>query len=157
VESGMNHRVLNETHIQRTKTIDIGLMQINSGALPMLAKEGITQKDLIDNPCLNVRVGARILAAKFKREGANWDGVGAYNAGCSELKGEECQRARNAYTTKVWKALNKAAGQVSSQIDTNTEVVRLLKHGAGSTPATAQMSRIASIDVASTDLPNTLE
>lgn len=106
VESSMRHDVLNESHFERTKTIDIGLMQINSGALKRLAKEGITKEMLLRDPCTNVRVGARILAEKFKKEGPGWEGVGAYNASCVQLKGEACRQARATYTNKVWKAMN---------------------------------------------------
>ena len=156
VESSMNAKAVNESHIQRTKTIDIGLMQINSSALPELAKEGITQEKLLDDACLNVRIGARILAQKFKKEGANWDGVGAYNAACVVLKGEECQRARNSYTTKVWQAMNRGQNQLANQINTKDEVVRLSWGDKGRAPQ-PQASRIASVDVASSEPEHNIE
>lgn len=59
---------------------DIGVMQINSWWLPKLAKVGITAHMLRDNACLNVKVGAWILAQSIKDYGLNWRGVGAYNA-----------------------------------------------------------------------------
>lgn len=60
-------------------SFDIGVMQINSRHLPVLAQFNITQKDLFD-PCINIDVGAWILSNNFKRMGFNWKAVGAYNA-----------------------------------------------------------------------------
>lgn len=146
VESSMRHDVLNETHFERTKTIDIGLMQINSGALKQLAKEGITKEMLLRDPCTNVRVGARILAEKFKKEGPGWEGVGAYNASCVQLKGEACRQARAAYTNKVWRAMNRqmegksASTKVANKLpDTRTRSEDLSK----------TETRISSIEIAS--------
>ena len=156
VESSMNPRAVNESHLSRTKTKDIGVMQINSSALAELAKEGITEKRLLEEPCLNVRIGARILAQKFKQIGANWEGVGAYNAACVVLKGDECKRARNAYTTKVWKALNQGQSLYAAQIDTKDELVRL--GDAGKSMHSSNMStRIESIEIASSDSASNIE
>jgi soluble lytic murein transglycosylase-like protein len=115
VESNMQPGAINKSHVERTGTIDIGLMQINSGALPMLEKLGVTKSALLENPCLNVRVGAKILAAKYKREGPGWGAVGAYNAGCTQLKGDACINARNAYIAKVWRALNQIDKQAAAR------------------------------------------
>jgi len=60
---------------------DVGLMQINSTWFPTLEKMGITRKDLLDNPCQNIHVGAWILAKNIASNGVNWESVGAYNAG----------------------------------------------------------------------------
>ena len=146
VESSMRHDVLNESHFERTKTIDIGLMQINSGALKQLAKEGITKEMLLRDPCTNVRVGARILAEKFKKEGPGWEGVGAYNASCVQLKGEACRQARATYTNKVWKAMN---GQLSAK-PKSTKVAKTLPHAQATTDdLNKSNSRISSIEIAS--------
>lgn len=75
-------------------TYDIGLMQINSMHLPSLAKYGIRERDLLTDPCLNLHVGAWILAGAISRHGYNWTGIGAYNAGTTER--------RRVYAKKVF-------------------------------------------------------
>lgn len=58
---------------------DIGLMQINSGWLPALARHGVAPQHLWD-PCVSTLVGAWILSNNFARLGYNAQGLGAYNA-----------------------------------------------------------------------------
>lgn len=136
VESSMNPGALNLTHTQRTKSHDIGLMQINSGWLPTLAKHGITREALIEQPCTNVKVGAWILARTMAREGASWNGVGAYNAVCTQLKGDACTQARMTYATKVWKAMNREASKQVPQVIAKAQPV-----------PEQEVSRIASVEI----------
>lgn len=103
VESGLNPAAINDRHWQRTRSVDIGLMQINSRNLPALAREGIDPGAIWD-PCVNIMAGARILREKFDRHGHTWDAVGAYNASCSSLKGAACARARARYAWRVYRA-----------------------------------------------------
>ncbi len=70
----------------RNGSYDIGLMQINSMHLPRLAKQGVRERDLIANPCLNLHVGASILADAIARHGYSWVAIGAYNAGSTEKR-----------------------------------------------------------------------
>lgn len=91
VESGNNPRAINKN---KNGTEDIGLMQINSSHLSWLKKYGITREMLLEDPCLNVHVGAYILAENISRYGYSWEAVGAYNAKSPE------KRAR--YAKKVW-------------------------------------------------------
>ncbi len=76
-ESGMRSNVIGP--LNKNGSYDIGMMQINSGALPTLAKYGIGKSELLD-ACTNIHVGAWVLATKISRFGKTWKAVGAYNA-----------------------------------------------------------------------------
>ncbi|MEK8443049.1 lytic transglycosylase domain-containing protein, partial [Escherichia coli] len=49
------------------KSLDYGLMQINQMHIPLLKKRGIIkdERDLLDNPCLNIKIGTEILYNHF--------------------------------------------------------------------------------------------
>jgi soluble lytic murein transglycosylase-like protein len=77
---------------------DIGLMQINSMHLPRLKEMGIDEKQLRQDSCLSIIIGASILSDMMKRYGYSWEAVGAYNAGM----GANRQALRMRYAEQVW-------------------------------------------------------
>ena len=96
VESGLNPRARN---INADGSQDIGLMQINSRHLPALARWGITEQQLISQPCTSVMVGAWILAGFIQQTGYGWQAVGAYNAGGRPDR----EARRSSYALAVWR------------------------------------------------------
>jgi soluble lytic murein transglycosylase-like protein len=98
VESGL--RVLPPSH-NRDGSYDIGIMRINSRWLPSLRQYGIT-REALDDACVNIQVGAWILANNRARLGESWNAVGAYNVGCNRLNPTECEKRRLSYSWKVY-------------------------------------------------------
>lgn len=102
-ESSMRPKAINSGNSDGST--DYGLCQINTWWFPKLAKFGITQEDLLNNPCLNTRISAWILAQNFETSGEGWLAVGAYNAGYQ--KTPEKEAARETYIAKVKDNLEK--------------------------------------------------
>ena len=103
-ESNLKPEAINRSHLARTGTYDIGLMQINSSHLRALARYGIDEQQLRES-CTNIYVGAWLLADNIQRHGLTWDAIGAYNAACTELKGPQCAAARSRYAWCVYRHL----------------------------------------------------
>lgn len=76
-----------------------GVMQIDSQHLQFLKKYGITKDNLINDICLNIYVGAYLMAVAFNKYGENWKAVGAYNAGFKENSRQH--KRRTQYARKV--------------------------------------------------------
>ena len=97
---------LNPTAIGKNKngTHDIGLMQVNSVWLPELQKFGITREKLFD-PCVNINVGAWILAQAVQKLGYNWNAIGAYHTGLG--KSERRTERRNNYSGDVYRRIER--------------------------------------------------
>jgi len=102
VESGMQP---NRVNTNSNGTTDIGLMQINSSWLPVLAREGISEQSLFD-PCTNAYVGAWILSENIRQLGPNWNAVGAYNAASPDK--------RLSYARKVYDAVQSISASPDS-------------------------------------------
>lgn len=99
VESNFNHRAAN--HSNTDGSSDYGIMQINSSWFSRLKKLGITRRQVIHDVCMNIHIGAWVLASNFHTHGYNWNSVGAYNAGFSSNR----KSARLRYIRKVKTAL----------------------------------------------------
>ncbi|VDZ80635.1 pilin-like protein [Salmonella bongori] len=99
-ESGLNYRITGSNALAGFgKGYGYGLMQIDSQHLLFLKKYGITKENLINDICLNIYVGAYIMAVAFNKFGENWKAVGAYNAGFKENSKQ--QERRTLYARKV--------------------------------------------------------
>ncbi|MGR5178827.1 lytic transglycosylase domain-containing protein [Vibrio mediterranei] len=94
-ESRLDPNAINTSN--KNGTIDYGLMQINSSWFSQLADFGVLENSVINEPCINVHVGAWILAQNMAQTGDNWLAVGAYNAGYRKSR----QQARERYIALV--------------------------------------------------------
>lgn len=61
-------------------SVDLGPMQINSRWWPELYRYHITPQDVLYKPCVNIRVGAWILAKSIAEGNDLLGGVGNYNS-----------------------------------------------------------------------------
>lgn len=84
---------LAERALARGKSLDVGLMQINSW---WLRKWKLTPAQALD-PALNVTLGLYILAQEMRRHGSLWKAVGAYHS--------PAPARQKRYADKVAKAL----------------------------------------------------
>jgi soluble lytic murein transglycosylase-like protein len=91
VESNFQPEALNWN---RNGTYDFGVMQINSSWRMALGEERWTK---LGDPCMNVKVGAWILAQCIARHGYTWKAIGCYNAAS--------KNKRDAYARKVYDVL----------------------------------------------------
>lgn len=94
VESNLQASARNQN---RDGSYDIGLMQINSRHLPRLRQFQISERKLLNDPCLSVMTGAWILAGFMRSYGYSWDAVGAYNAGGAPAR----EHLRQRYILRV--------------------------------------------------------
>lgn len=97
-ESNFDPNAINDSNKNLTR--DVGLMQINSFWLPKLKEYGISESDLFD-PCINIHVGAWVLAQSIKVFGYNWEAIGAYNAGTKRTAARS--RLRERYAVSVYR------------------------------------------------------
>nr|WP_241391726.1 transglycosylase SLT domain-containing protein [Yersinia frederiksenii] len=101
VESNLNTKAIgiNRDIKGKITSRDYGIMQVNQLHVPSLISKGIikNERDLLEDPCLNIKVGSFILNEHFKKCGMNWHCLGTYNAGFS--KGN--QKKRMIYAKKI--------------------------------------------------------
>lgn len=102
VESNLKKDSIGKNRYKKNniKSFDYGLMQINQMHIPMLKKRGIIkdERDLLDNPCLNIKIGTEILYKHFSRCGMTWQCLGTYNAGFAM----DNQKKRLQYAKKIY-------------------------------------------------------
>lgn len=97
VESGFRPAARN---MNRNGSVDTCHMQINSVHFAQLQKYGISERALVDYPCICTETGAWILAQCIQQFGNTWEAVGCYNAGAAAGRGA----LRSAYARKVYVA-----------------------------------------------------
>ena len=61
-------------------TYDLGPNQINTSWWPMLYRYGITQKEVLYNPCINIKVAAWILSKAITNSPNLITGIGRYHS-----------------------------------------------------------------------------
>lgn len=102
VESGFNPGAIgyNRNKKGQVTSRDYGLMQINSTHVSQLRTMGVLQseQELLTKPCLNVMVGAWILARHLQVCSVTWECLGSYNAGFAD----DNTARRMVYARKVY-------------------------------------------------------
>ncbi|ATW30910.1 lytic transglycosylase (plasmid) [Candidatus Williamhamiltonella defendens] len=110
-ESGLNPRAINHNKNKAGKVLstDFGLMQINSLHIPTLKTLGVirSKEDLLSNACLNVQIGAWILARHLNMCGYHWSCLGSYNAGFAKNN----QHRRIKYARQVYRRYQQLRSQ----------------------------------------------
>lgn len=95
-ESSFNPRAVNRNG---NRSEDVGIMQINSSWLPKLSRYGIDRAKLFE-PCVNIHVGAWILAHNIRQHGPTWKAVGAYNAVSADKQLRYVQKIHEKLTSR---------------------------------------------------------
>lgn len=105
-ESGLNPRAINTNRNKAGKAVstDYGVMQINSTHIPTLIAMGVirSKDDLLNNACLNVQIGAWILAKHLQICGVSWSCLGSYNAGFADNN----EMRRRVYARRIYGIYN---------------------------------------------------
>lgn len=92
----------------RVLSVDYGLMQVNSTHIPKLQKMGIihNHEDLLNQPCLNVKIGAWILAQHMRECDVNWNCLGSYNAGFQPRNEKKRIRYAQQIYARYWPVIS---------------------------------------------------
>ena len=92
IENGRNGDAIHN----KNGTHDLGVMQINTSWLPRLQKYSISKESLKNDACLNVDVGAWILAQSIARS-EGWKGVGNYHSATPKYNVVYSQKVKRKY------------------------------------------------------------
>lgn len=102
--------------ISRNKngTYDMGPAQINSSWLPRLAKLGIERERVLNDGCLNIHIGAWILATALGGQTPDnpaefWRRVGNYNSATPVFN--------RAYQARVWANVGRLSQSIRSPVE----------------------------------------
>ncbi|MBF7049794.1 lytic transglycosylase domain-containing protein [Campylobacter volucris] len=88
--------------INKNKTKDYGLMQINS---IHLKRYGISKKD-IQRVCVNIDTAARLLYEIIQKHGFNWDAIGRYHSSNEKYKNIWLNKVAKNFITVIFKDIN---------------------------------------------------
>ncbi|HGJ5885073.1 lytic transglycosylase domain-containing protein [Arsenophonus nasoniae] len=112
-ESNFNPKAKNKN---KDGSLDLGIMQINTKTFKSIKKEypALTENKLVNNPCLNIHIGAMILNRNFVRFGKNWQSVGMYNAGMQNNKTSIKNRYR--YANLIYQKYKKLKSEKITEI-----------------------------------------
>lgn len=92
--------VVGHVHKNADGSMDFGPMQINSRWLPQLKRTGITRRELKNNGCVNVLVGAWVFAQQLQRHPKHpWLAIGLYHSHTKALSKQ--------YQFRVWHEMSK--------------------------------------------------
>lgn len=99
-ESGLTSGALG---INRNKTEDLGLTQINSIHLEEMKRYGVSRHDLLHNDCKNIYAAAYLLSRCMARYGNNIDGIGCYHSKTPSLRRRYGQSVLRLYHDLIQK------------------------------------------------------
>ncbi|MEX3846684.1 lytic transglycosylase domain-containing protein [Paraburkholderia sp. BR10882] len=88
-------------HRNVNRTVDIGLMQINSIHIAGLRARMIDVK-MLTEPQLNANVGASLLRESIDKFGTNWRAVGAYHSHREALSAQYARAVYDIYLAQPW-------------------------------------------------------
>jgi soluble lytic murein transglycosylase-like protein len=112
-ESSLNPKAVNINRDKAGKVVsrDYGVMQVNDTHVPKLISMGVlkSKDELLTNPCLNVQIGAWVLATHLQKCGISWSCLGSYNAGFAATQSQEIRRMN--YARKIYDRYRRELGQ----------------------------------------------
>lgn len=112
-ESSLNPKAVNINRDKAGKVVsrDYGVMQVNDAHVPKLISMGVlkSKDELLTNPCLNVQIGAWVLATHLQKCGISWSCLGSYNAGFAATPTQETRRMN--YARKIYDRYRRELGQ----------------------------------------------
>ncbi|OAT14685.1 PilT family plasmid conjugative transfer putative membrane protein [Buttiauxella noackiae ATCC 51607] len=112
-ESSLNPKAVNINRNKAGKVVsrDYGIMQVNDTHVPRLIRMGVlkSKEELLTNPCLNVQIGAWVLANHLQVCGISWSCLGSYNAGFATTQTQETRRMN--YARKIYDRYRRELGQ----------------------------------------------